>query len=459
MPIETVNITTTALPSTYYLVAFDANGNERLEPTGFISQKLVDILATEPITDVFLISHGWMGDIPAAKEQYTKWITAMGQNSADIQTIKKLRQSQNQEFRPLLIGLHWPSKPWGNEDLNAKPTSYDTSGSELNNLIDEYAQDVADTEAARDALRTIFAASIEYANPPETLPQQVNQAYEVLIKEASLNGYEEDGASLNLNPANIYQSLIAEEPETQEISFGIGDFFQAKTNPFLDVLGYLSYWKMKERAREIGSTSGFKLLTQLQKAAAKTVRFHLVGHSFGCIVVSSIVAGKDKSQLVRPVDSLVLIQGALSLWSYCPDIPRRKNLAGCFSSILKARKVTGPIVTTRSIHDSSVTKLYPAASVLGRFQNQDINFAETQSEFPEYGSIGTFGIQGINESTSLKMYSCNKEYNFQAGKVYNLESSEFIRNINSKTGKDEDAHNSIDKKEVAHAVWAAAFGS
>ncbi|MBE9209639.1 hypothetical protein IQ244_24710 [Nostoc sp. LEGE 06077] len=397
-----------------------------------------------------------MGDIPAAKEQYNNWITAMGSRAADIQKIKELRQLQNQEFRPLLIGLHWPSKPWGNEDLNAKPTSYDTSGSELNNLIDQYAQDVADTEAAREALRTIFAASIEYANPPETLPPQVNQAYEVLIKEAALNGDEEDGASLNLNPENIYQSLIAENAETQEISFGIGD---AADNKILDLLGYLSYWKMKERAREIGSTSGFKLLTQLQKVAAKTTRFHLVGHSFGCIVVSSIVNGKDNNQLVRPVDSLVLIQGALSLWSYCPDILRRRNLSGCFSSILNNRKVTGPIVTTRSIHDNSVTKLYPTASVLGRFQGQDINFAETNSEFPEYGSIGTFGIQGINEATSLKMYPCDKPYNFQSGKVYNLESSEFIRNTDPKTGKDEDAHNSIAKPEVAHAVWAAAFGN
>ncbi|MBE9209638.1 hypothetical protein IQ244_24700 [Nostoc sp. LEGE 06077] len=53
MPIETVNITTTTLSLDYYLIAYDANGNERLEPTGFMSQKLLDILATQPITDVF----------------------------------------------------------------------------------------------------------------------------------------------------------------------------------------------------------------------------------------------------------------------------------------------------------------------------------------------------------------------------------------------------------------------
>jgi len=457
MPIETVKVDTPIQSLEYYLIAFDANGHERLESTGFMSQKLLDILATQPITDVFLISHGWLGDIPAAKEQYNNWISAMARSSADIQKIKELRQSQNQEFRPLLIGLHWPSKPWGNEDLNAKPTSFDTSGSELNELIDQYAQDVADTEAARQALRTIFAASIEYSVPPQTLPPEVNQAYEVLINEASLIKDENDSESLNLSPATLYQA-VAEGEQTEEISFGIGDVFQARTNPFLDVLKYVSYWKMKELAREIGQTSGLKLLTQLQKAAAKTVRFHLVGHSFGCIVVSSIVAGKGKNQLVCPVDSLVLIQGALSLWSYCPDIPRRNNLPGCFSSIIKNRKVSGPIVTTRSIHDSSVTKLYPAASVLGRFQSQDIDFAAiSTSEFPEYGSIGTFGIQGIEEITSLKMRTCDKAYDFKPGKVYNLESSQFIRNFVN--GRDEDAHNSIAKPEVAHAVWSAAFSS
>ncbi|MCC5639228.1 hypothetical protein LC593_26070 [Nostoc sp. CHAB 5844] len=458
MPIQTVNINTTTTASLdYYLIAFDANGNERLETDGFISQKLVNILATQPITDVFFISHGWLGDIPAAKQQYNNWISAMAYSSADIQKIQELRKSQNQEFRPLLIGLHWPSKPWGNEDLNAKPASFDTSGSELNEIIDQYAQDVADTEVAREALRTIFAASIEYSLPPETLPPEVNQAYEVLIKEASLDNDETDSESFDLKPEAIYQSLLAEEEQTEEISFAVGDTPQSRSNKFLDVLQYVSYWKMKQRARDIGQTSGFNLLTQLQKAAAETVRFHLVGHSFGCIVVSSIVAGKKDSQLVRPVDSLILIQGALSLWSYCSNIPRRTNLAGCFSSIINNLKVKGPIVTTRSIHDNSVTKLYPAASVLGRLQGQDIDFAAIQSEFPEYGSIGTFGIQGIEEITSLKMHPCEKPYDFQSGKVYNLESSQFIRNLVN--GKDEDAHNNIAQPEVAHAVWSAAFAS
>ena len=53
MPIETV-------PGTllkYYLVTFATSGNERDESDSKISQKLLQVLANEPITDVFIFSH------------------------------------------------------------------------------------------------------------------------------------------------------------------------------------------------------------------------------------------------------------------------------------------------------------------------------------------------------------------------------------------------------------------
>ena len=43
-----------------------------------------------------------------------------------------------------------------------------------------------------------------------------------------------------------------------------------------------------------------------------------MGHSFGCIVASATVAGPAAQRVLpRPVDSLFLVQGALSLWAYC----------------------------------------------------------------------------------------------------------------------------------------------
>jgi hypothetical protein len=34
-------------------------------------------IAREPITDVYLMSNGWKGDLPAAREPYGRWITVM----------------------------------------------------------------------------------------------------------------------------------------------------------------------------------------------------------------------------------------------------------------------------------------------------------------------------------------------------------------------------------------------
>ena len=89
------------------------------------------------------------------------------------------------------------------------------------------------------------------------------------------------------------------------------------------------------------------------KASRPETRFHLMGHSFGCIVVSATVAGAPRGEkLPRPVDSLFLVQGALSLWSYCPDIPMARGTAGYFNRILEEGLVRGPIVTTRSRFDA-----------------------------------------------------------------------------------------------------------
>jgi hypothetical protein len=67
MPIETIR----GGAATYHLIAYDADGKERTDdPAGLMSQWAVKIVKDQPVTDVFLVSHGWRGDIPAAREQY-----------------------------------------------------------------------------------------------------------------------------------------------------------------------------------------------------------------------------------------------------------------------------------------------------------------------------------------------------------------------------------------------------
>ena len=57
-------------PSThtpYSIIAFDKDGNERKDDpdgsNGLMSQRLIAELAQSNPTDVFIFSHGWMGDL------------------------------------------------------------------------------------------------------------------------------------------------------------------------------------------------------------------------------------------------------------------------------------------------------------------------------------------------------------------------------------------------------------
>ncbi|MGB7085306.1 MAG: hypothetical protein WBD47_07115, partial [Phormidesmis sp.] len=371
----------------YYLIAFDKDGQERSDdPDGLMSQKVLDALSQNAITDVFLISHGWLGDVPAAKRQYDAWIGAMANSQDDIQAMKNLRP----DFNPLIMGLHWPSKPFGDEALDASFSLGSSGTVNAESLVENYATEVSDTQATRDAFKDIFEAE-----------NTLQTAYQTLFREACLSDTNSHPADWEASEPFMGIPSSASLPKTTEgdvnfgedMSFGIdGSTLTSVQNAILKIPRMASYWKMKNLARQIGQTSGFDLLTKLQKSTDETVRFHLIGHSFGTIVVSATLRGPEKtSQLVRPIDSLSLIQGAVSLWSYCSDIPERDNLTGYFYPLISEKKVNGPIITTLSKYDRAVKDMYPLASKVGLVTGKDIDFDVNFGgvNYPEVGGIGT----------------------------------------------------------------------
>ena len=286
MPIETLP----GYDLQYYLLAYDANCRE--QEVGF-SEHLLKTLAGNPISDVFLLSHGWQGDIPAAKDQYTRWIIAMVQCQADMERMGQ----RNGGFRPLIIGLHWPSLPWGDEELHVAIAATAGSGL-LEQQIDEYAQRIANTPRARKALRIILTSATG-----DAAPEGIWDAYHVLNEEAGL-GEDGIGAAPGndrepFDPKRTYQAT-----RQNAMSFGGWNLWDDLLSP----LRTLSFWKMKARAQQFGECVGINLLTKLQAVAAgRDMRFHLIGHSFGCIVVSAIL----NNTAILPVHSLALVQGAL----------------------------------------------------------------------------------------------------------------------------------------------------
>ena len=430
----------------YYLVSFDKNGIERGDdpdaPSGRLSDLVKQALETQPVTDVFFMSHGWKGDVPEAKAQYDKWIGAMLACQADRERVRQVRPG----FQPLLVGLHWPSLPWGDESLEASAASFAPGESPMEGWVEDAADKLADTDRAKAALRTIFAAALDDISPP-TLPAEVVDAYKVLQEEAGLvaegSGAAPGADAEPFDPERRYQDELSEVASFGGIP-GVGGL--------LSVLRQLSFWKMKDRARTVGEGGSATLLRELQQiAGARDVRFHLMGHSFGCIVVSATVAGAGgDSALVKPVHSMFLVQGALSLWAYCSDIPVAEGKSGYFRSILSGPKVTGPIVTTQSEHDTAVGRLYPLAAGL----KGQVVFGERS--LPKYGGLGSFGARGPGIAIEDKeMLSIDSSYSFVPGKTYNLESSRVIREGEGLSG----AHSDIARPEVAHAFWEAVMTS
>jgi hypothetical protein len=49
-----------------------------------------------------------------------------------------------------------------------------------------------------------------------------------------------------------------------------------------------------------------------------------MGHSFGTIIVSAMIGGPNcEGKLQRPIDSVSLVQGAVSLWSHATLIMKQ----------------------------------------------------------------------------------------------------------------------------------------
>ena len=165
MPIEKVDNT----DLTYYLVCYDRNGKEQDDGGGKLSDRVCKSIQDDPITDVFIMSHGWRGDIPAAKDQYNRWIQAMATCEADRKQIRELRKDSSR----CSSGFHWPSQPWGDEEVGVgSGASFAAPGGQAarsktrsRTTLTLYADRIADTPAARAALTTIFSSAARGHRP------------------------------------------------------------------------------------------------------------------------------------------------------------------------------------------------------------------------------------------------------------------------------------------------------
>ena len=179
MPVRTIAGTDLA----YALVIFDEKGDERPEPDGtFLSETLAQRVAdpARPVTDVFFTAHGWQGDVPAAITQFDRWIAAVAGQQADRAAAEKRPGG----FAPLIIGLHWPSLPFGDEKPPAGAPAVLSAGAAGGAAaaedVDAWAARIADTPRARAAIRTILDAARQETSAAAPAPALLD-AYATLF--------------------------------------------------------------------------------------------------------------------------------------------------------------------------------------------------------------------------------------------------------------------------------------
>lgn len=435
-----------AVPGTerqqYYLIAFDKLGAERQGDhaglDGLLSRRITRDLAERRPTDIFFFSHGWNGDMDDAERQYDAWTGMVAERRADIERIQQLRG----ELRPMMIGVHWPSKAWGDERTGGSfgagaDRAAGTPALDVDALVESFVERLG--EESRDDVRTIVAVAA-HNNRPEELSSSLKGAFKSLEQRVLPPRTGPGGAPGSdrgpLNVDGLYDKVL----QSQMASFGQDGL----GGGLLDMLRVFTFWSMKDRARSFGAGGGHQLLHAVQDAAPEA-RVHLMGHSFGCIVVSAMAAGAAAGGAhPRPISSLVLVEGALSCWAYSPQLLSDPGTPGYFHRIIADRLVSGPIVAVHSDYDYAVGRYYP----LGARMGGPTSFADPGP----FSALGRFGAQGVGAASGA-LRPPDQRYNLTGGSIYNFDGSAVIKALDGPGG----AHNDIVHPELGHLIWEAAM--
>jgi hypothetical protein len=217
---------------------------------------------------------------------------------------------------------------------------------------------------------------------------------------------------------------------------GLGDIFSGIKSGAIRFLNYLAYYEMKKRAGIVGQKGVGPMLDRLAK---NVQRIHLVGHSFGCRVVTAAAATSTTDKL----QSMSLLQAAFSHNGFS------KSMNGFFRSVVDNHRIKGPIIITYTPNDRAVGIAYPVASRLAGAVASA--FGDANDKF---GGLGRNGAQKMEQGEVVqgvdRLLEVGGGYSWQSGRFHNLESSKYIIDPNGG-----DAHGFVTGKEVAWAISRA----
>ncbi|MHA7207932.1 hypothetical protein [Arthrobacter sp. MDT1-65] len=395
-----------------YLLRFGKDG--RLE-----SPRTADLAieAARAATDVFVFSHGWNNAYGDALRNYTRFAEGFIAQRAD------LHLKMPEDYRPVLIGIVWPST-WFVLQAEKGPDIASANGGdpgEIEAMISEVT-DEWDSE--------MRAQLLELVDGVESLNQADAREVAAIIL-AKWPG-DEDGLSKRPDINNMIDAWkemdgsaeAVEDDDEEEIGVIGGseqsdDSVDAAGGFSLNPRGLLriaSVWKMKSRAGDVGKLGVGPLLTRISKTG---IRIHLIGHSFGARVMLSAVAHSPVFDDI-PIQSILLLQPAVNRWCFAQDVARLGKAAG-YAKV--PNRVVRPIVATRSNFDQPLHEVFHHAL-------RGDNFAELNAaaagDTDRYGALGGYPPQGIR-FVDEEAKPAGTRYNLDVGeRVISVDGSRLI---------------------------------
>jgi hypothetical protein len=444
------------IPYPYFELKFDGQG-QPADPNQL--QSLIDGLESNKVTDLFIVSHGWNNDEKDAHSLYQTLFT----------NVKAQEQSVKVAGRTFAVaGVIWPSKRFDNAQDKPNAASIGDGSSRLIQQIDTLeafladgpnaAKDTEDLERAKTLipkLETDAAARKEFnaivlARLPASVGEEggwfINEkiggdmsADDTLLKQLGSPPPKVASAGGGATGMGIGHKPPAPSGPTFQGAAGIGDFLRGIAAGASNLLNYVTYYQMKDRAGSVGR-NGVNQAIQKVRSELPNVRIHLVGHSFGGRVVTAAAT----SPVASPkglIDSLSLLQAAFSHYAFSQRFDE-SGKPGFFRNLIDEARVSGPTIITHTRADDAVGLAYAVAS---RAMHQ-IAAALGDKNDP-YGGLGSNGAQKTTEAREAKLPKAGAPFEqpLAKGTMTNLLADGLIAN-----------HSDVTNPNAAYAVLSAA---
>lgn len=375
---------------------------------------MLSALGRGGFTDVYLFSHGWNNDFQHALMRYKAFVSTYGALRAERDV------SSGRPYRPLLVGIFWPSTallmPWERAPDFAAADAGEGDAVDFS-LVTEVAAQVppADLDrfyalAERQALAEdearelilILPAGVTGAGDPDVEGDPGRESEELLVAWAELEASLSD-PELPTSPEDF--GAAGGGPLGAPLAAGSLD----RLNP-RNLFRGMTVWQMKDRAGIVGAAGvGPAIRGMLGMTVRSETRFHLIGHSYGARVLLTAVGRPEGAPQPRPVDSLLLLQPAVNHLCFADRLPDGR--AGGFRGVPSL--VKQPILSTFSCHDFPLRQTFHLALRRGT----DIGEVEIAADEPpsQYAALGGWGPRGFAGSRKVAIKSPPDEYDLGEG--------------------------------------------